>query len=341
MKVLLIDADSKIPNIALMKLSSFYKSNGDDVELIRLNMPYFPYLKKDKVRILTSLHDEVYCSVVFAGNYEMIESFGDGEINFGGTGVSLDIRLPPEVEEVSPDYSIYPENKKVYGFLTRGCIRKCKFCFVPEKEGGIRRDSTLKNIIDVDFEYESVEFMDNNILAHKEHPDILREIIDSGIKCSFNQGLDIRLINEENSSLVKGLKYSGSYKFAFDDIGMMRIIERKLKILDWRNDWSFMFYMYFNPDMDLANLIRRIKWAKENKHLPYVMRDISCWGSGYTDFMSDIIQWCNVPAYFTRQTFEECLRQYGRSEARIDHSCSMFDEMRVIENNSPNQALLF
>ena len=42
MKVLLVDADSTIPNIALMKLSTYHKAMGDDVELVSANLPYYP-----------------------------------------------------------------------------------------------------------------------------------------------------------------------------------------------------------------------------------------------------------------------------------------------------------
>jgi len=44
-KVLLIDADSTIPNISLKKLSTWHKSLGDDVELVRVNLPYYPKVK--------------------------------------------------------------------------------------------------------------------------------------------------------------------------------------------------------------------------------------------------------------------------------------------------------
>ena len=45
--------------------------------------------------------------------------------------------LPEEMEYVTPDYSLYPsiDNKTAYGFLTRGCPNKCKWCVVPGKKG--------------------------------------------------------------------------------------------------------------------------------------------------------------------------------------------------------------
>ena len=319
-RILLIDADSTIPNLALMKLSGYHKALGNKVEMIKLKMPYFPHIKKHKRRIYTSRYDRVYCSSIFVGNTQYIEQVGTTDIEFGGTGHDMTISLPQQVDQSRPDYSIYPDNKKVYGFLTRGCIRKCKFCFVPDKEGMIRKDSALRDILDVDFEYDSVEFMDNNILSHTDHVSMIKEIIERNIKCSFNQGLDIRLINATNSPLIERLKYSGAYKFAFDDLSMMRLVNRKLELMDWRKDWCFRFYMYYHPSMGLGNLTKRLKWARQNKILPYIMRDVECWETGYRDVLSDLIQWCNVPAYFASNTLEHCLTQYKRTEEQIKRS---------------------
>jgi hypothetical protein len=47
MRVLLIDADSVIPNLPLMKLASWHKSKGDQVVLHRCNLPYYPNRKKN------------------------------------------------------------------------------------------------------------------------------------------------------------------------------------------------------------------------------------------------------------------------------------------------------
>ncbi|GAH92586.1 unnamed protein product, partial [marine sediment metagenome] len=67
--------------------------------------------------------------------------------------------LRPEIEEMKPKINI--------GFTTRGCIRKCPFCIVPEKEGKIR---VVGDIYDFwDREGTELIILDNNILALPEH----------------------------------------------------------------------------------------------------------------------------------------------------------------------------
>ena len=119
MKILLIDADSTIPNLALMKLSAYYKSVGSAVDMINLKIPYYPSKKKTNHRIDTSKYDKVFCSVIFEGNRECIS--GDNII-YGGTGCkNLSMRLDPKIEAIQPDYSIYPDCDYSTGFITRGC----------------------------------------------------------------------------------------------------------------------------------------------------------------------------------------------------------------------------
>ena len=121
--------------------------------------------------------------------------------------------MPDEIEKLAPDYSVYPDNDTSYGFITRGCIRNCGFCYVPKKEGNIKKVCDIDQIV----RHKKVEFLDNNILAYPTHKVILQELIDKKIKCSLNQGLDIRLIDRENSTLLSKLRYMGCYIFAFDD----------------------------------------------------------------------------------------------------------------------------
>jgi len=310
MKVLLIDADSTIPNLALMRLSTWYKNIGASVELLRLNIPYYPSKKKKMCMVNTTGYDLSFCSCVFEGTREYV--CGDG-IQFGGTGVSLDIQLDREIENCAPDYSIYPDCDYSIGFISRGCIRKCKFCKVPIKEGGLRQVSTPQEII----KHKSVKFLDNNFLALPNHKDILNELITSQVKCEFNQGLDMRLLDIENSLLLYELNYRGEYTFAFDDISQYRIIETKLPLLSWRKPWQIRMFTYINPEMDLENFVLRINYMREQKILPYVMRDISCWGSDISDFATDLASWCNQPGLFKNMEFHSFLGKRHKNKDRI------------------------
>lgn len=305
-KVLLVDADSKIPNLVLMKLSTYHKAKGDNVELIRLNIPYYPNRKK-VIHYIPNIHDKIYCSIIFDGSKEWIRG---NNIHFGGTGYSLDIILPEEIENLSPDYSLYPENDTSYGFISRGCIRNCPFCKVPEKEGYIRQVNQVNNIV----RHKKVKFLDNNFLALPNHNEILRELIDKKIKCQFNQGLDIKLITENNSDLLSKLNYLGDYIFAFDNWNYLKIIENKLPLLSWRKDWQLKFFVYCNPNMELVNISNRIEFLRENKCLPYVMRDVTCWESEHSPFYIDVAAWGNQPNLFKKMTFADFLERRHKSK---------------------------
>lgn len=320
MKILLVDADSTIPNVALMKLSTHHKQLGDEVKLIRLEMPYNPRKKKIIHNLKTTEWDKVYCSVVFTGNKEYI--FGDGDnIIFGGTGVDLVTNLPDEIENAEADYTIYPDNDISYGFLTRGCIRKCPFCVVPRKEGMIRQVAEVDQIV----RHKQVKFLDNNILAFPDHYDILAELVLKQIRCQFNQGLDIRLVDEDNSELLAQMKYLGKYIFAFDNIKFEKIIERKLKLLEWRKDWWFRFYVYVSPEMPIADTVRRVEFLRERKILPFIMRDITCWDSEYSPFYIDLTGWANGARFFSIQSFEAYLEERAPKD-RIAHSLKLYKD---------------
>lgn len=320
MKVLLIDADSVIPNLALMKISSYHKSIGNTVELIKFNISYYPN-KKNKTHMIPSGYDKAYCSVVFKGSVDFIESdVLSSRVVFGGSGYSLSIELPTLISECKPDYSIYPENNQSYGFLSRGCIRKCPFCVVPEKEGGIRRVASVDEIV----RHKKVIFLDNNFLALDDHKEILCELIDKGIKCQFNQGLDIRLLDTWNSALLSQLKYIGEYIFAFDNFKLKNLVEEKLNLLRWRKDWQIKMFVYFNREMEISDTVKRIEFLRDHKILPYLMRDVNCWDSEYSEFYIDLAAWCNQPGFFKTMTFTEFLKKRHKKQNRINKSSELY-----------------
>ena len=141
MKIGIIDADligkkrHRFPNLACMKIAGYYKSKGNDVELV---LDY-----KD-----VDMYDKVFISKVFTDTPVDEEVLKLSHVEHGGTGFFYDKAepLPYEIEHHMPYYDLYKDwanekmeqgikrNELVYyldhsiGFTTRGCFRQCSFC---------------------------------------------------------------------------------------------------------------------------------------------------------------------------------------------------------------------
>lgn len=203
MKVGLIDVDGhNFPNLALMKISAYHKAKGDSVEWV------FPL----------DSYDLVYQAKVFDNTYSKdIDWMPQAKkIIKGGTGYGIDNKLPEEIEHTYPDYSIYPKMTKntAYGYLTRGCPRACRFCIVSEKEG--RRSIKVADLNEFWRGQRNIKLLDPNILACRQHMDLLKQLADSNAWVDFTQGLDIRLINEENIKALNRIK-TKMIHFAWDN----------------------------------------------------------------------------------------------------------------------------
>ena len=191
MKVGLIDVDShNFPNLALMKISAWHKSQGDTVEWC---------LPLDR-------YDIVYQSKVFDDTYSPDIDWTPmaDKIIKGGTGYGLDNTLPDKIEHIYPDYSIYGITDTAYGFLTRGCPRGCEFCIVASKEG--RRSYKVAELSWFWDGQKHIKLLDPNILACRVHLSLLHQLADSKACVDFTQGLDIRLTNERNIDLLNRIK---------------------------------------------------------------------------------------------------------------------------------------
>lgn len=203
MKIGLIDVDGhNFPNLALMKLSSWHKKQGDSVEWCNLFKHY----------------DRVYQSKVFDDTYTPDLEYipNADEIIKGGTGYGLNNKLPDDIEHCYPDYSLYPELTKdtAFGFLTRGCPRACAFCIVAKKEG--RTSVKVANLSEFWDGQKYIKLLDPNILACKDHLELLNQLSESNAQVDFTQGLDIRLTNEENIKLINKIKVKEIH-FAWDN----------------------------------------------------------------------------------------------------------------------------
>lgn len=217
MKVGLIDVDGhRFPNLALMRISAWHKARGDEVEWWQPPM-FAPW------------YDVVYMSKVFSDAYspDVDDPINAGKIIRGGTGYcislvngkevfdeSKNVSLPPEMEKMFPDYSIYPEYDYAVALTSRGCPRGCGFCVVGKKEG--RCSVKVADVSDFWNGQKRIQVLDPNITACREKRDLFRQYRETGARIMFNQGLDVRLINDEDIADLNAMKLE-SLHFAWDD----------------------------------------------------------------------------------------------------------------------------
>jgi len=257
-KVLLVDVDSKMPNLALMKLSAYYKARGDEVGF-NVSDP-----------------DIIYASVLFTKNKHKVDGlrffYPDAKIIIGGTGYDLKLKLPDEIEFLKPDYDLYPDMEYSLGFTTRGCIRNCHFCLVPQKEGKLTRWQHPKDFHDDRFD--TIMLLDNNWLADREWFFETSGWILGHDLAILEHGLDIRLLDGDICKRLRELKTIKGYHFAFDYVELEPVIREKIKLLE---DYGFnlrqeiQFYIYTDSDKDFESALYRCNVLKELGTNPFVM----------------------------------------------------------------------
>ncbi len=255
---LLVDIDSQLPNLALMKLSRHLKSQGRRVELARWD-----------TRVRSA--DQVFASSVFftAASQRKIEllrrRFGDA-ITFGGSGVDLQRRLPPEIEALPPDYTLYPElGDRALGFVTRGCPLRCSFCIVPEKEGGVRVVSDLDGLLQG---RNKLILLDDNILSHPRAADLLEEMASRDIAVNFTQTMDLRMVDEVLARLIRRIRCSNTrftrpaYYFSLNRARGLEQIRKRYDLFHFHRSDNVEFVFMYGFDTSLEEDVDRLRFLK-------------------------------------------------------------------------------
>jgi hypothetical protein len=282
----LIDVDSNIANPALMKISMYYKNRGDEVTWW-------------KGPLFNSTYDKCFASKVF--DFTPEPEYMPRCTERGGIAYDIKKVLPEFIDSLEPDYDIYPDCEYSVGFITRGCIRKCKFCKVPEKEGiGVRFDRMWGRFRNPKGKYWM--FLDNNILGYKGALEIMGRIREGGLIVDFNQGLDIRLLTPEMAEVLAGIRWYKFIRFAFDQYKDKDLIMNNLvMMLNTGIDPNKLivyvligFGSTFREDMERVELLRSLKVN------PYVMvynRDYVGM-DGDSDYLKKFSTWVNYKALF-------------------------------------------
>lgn len=274
MRIGLIDVDGHhFPNLALMRISAYHKARGDTVEWWWSDLVHY---------------DVVYMSKIFSDSYtpDMPEPLNADYVIKGGTGYcislgedgkehfdqSKNVSLCAEAEAMFPDYSIYPQFDFALSMTSRGCPRQCHFCHVAAKEGC--KAVRVASVSDfwVPGGQKEIKVLDPNITACRDKRDLMRQYRETGAYIDFTQGLDIRLLNEDDIDDLNHMRIKRLH-FAWDNpqddlYDKFKAFDEKYK----RKHRSYkVAYVLVNFNSTMEQNMERIYKLAELHYDPYVM----------------------------------------------------------------------
>ena len=266
MNIGIVDVDGHhFPNFALMRASAYHKARGDQVEWAT---PFSQYDKVMASKVFTFTPDFNYLTL----QADIIEK--------GGTGYDIASRLSDDVENsLLMDYSIYPQYPFSIQFFSRGCIRKCPFCLVREKEGYIRAVEP----VELNPKGEWIEVLDNNFFANPEW------------------SVDVRIMNEEQAFYLSKLKLKRRIHIAWD-LPEIDLTEKLREVTKYIKPRNLSCYVLVGFNSTVEQDMYRLNRLKELGISPFVQpyRDFNN-NRKPTLYEKDIAQWANK-----HQIFKTC-----------------------------------
>lgn len=205
--VRLTQIDGALPNLALMKLSHWHRSKGDQVHLTRHILP----------TLWEPEYDIVYGSCIFtdisADRRKLFKQEWPQAI-LGGTGTTN----IGTVEQITGkhdlfDYEDYPEFDASIGYTQRGCRMAgpksiCRqFCVVPDKEGFPTPAQTISEIWRGGDYPKKIHLLDNDFFGGPQWRERIEEIRNGGFRVCMSQGINTRLITTENAEAISTIQY--------------------------------------------------------------------------------------------------------------------------------------
>ena len=272
MKIGLIDVDGhNFPNLALMRISAYYKARGDLVEWWWSDFTHY---------------DIVYMSKIFSGAYspDRQAPCNADRVIRGGTGYAIhlihgvevldrkkDTPLPPEMETMSPDYSIYPQYQFAVSMTSRGCPNHCPWCHVWAKEG--RQSVKVADVKDFWKGQKEIRVLDPNITACPNKRELFRQYRETEALLDFTQGLDIRLIDDADLAELEHMKLKNVH-FAWDNpsLDLSKKFAEYAKTGKKNRHGRFgTVYILTNFNSSMEENLYRIYTVRELGYDPYVM----------------------------------------------------------------------
>lgn len=264
MRIGLVQADGKLPNLALMQICSFYEEKGDEV--VWWGGPIFG-----------GYYDKIYVSKIFS--FSKLSPYLPKEAIIGGTGIDFYNHLPKEIEDCRPSYTLYPECNYHIGFSMKGCRFACKFCCVPKKEGRPKMNSAIDGLLLNSKGGNRLMLLDNDFFGGSDWRVNLERVIELKLKVCFVQGLNIRIITEEQAMLLAKCKYTNSkfnqryLTFAWDRFGDGALVKKGIKICNDAGIPSthMQFFVLVGFDTTKEQDYERVMTLREWGCMPFVM----------------------------------------------------------------------
>lgn len=253
------------PNYAIMKISAYHKALGDTVEWWEPSKSY----------------DRVYSSKIF--DFTPENPLLPGNTIMGGTGYGLFSDLPKEIDEMFPDYSLYPDCDYAIGYITRGCPNNCRWCIVPHKEGAVRPYRTWEQLVRPDSN--KLVLMDNNILSLDYGVEQLKSLIDSGYSIDLNQGLDARLVTDSIAAILANLKWIKFIRFSCDSIPQIEAVKNAAALLEKYGVKPYRLFVYLLVTSDLQNAEYRVEQLKTERYKRAQNTITSLWKKAFVKVM--------------------------------------------------------
>jgi len=217
MKILLVEPNykNKYPPIGLMKISTYHKNKGDRVRFVKGLEPCIQVYDKVYITTLFTFHykivlktiehykqfvrseDDIIIGGVMASLMK-VQLKEDSQLNMIIQGPVIDSSIMGYEDHVNVDimpldYDLllqtdyqYPAGDNFFGYTTRGCVNRCKFCAVPILEPEFNMTNNIKkqvnNIRSNYGDKRNLLLMDNNFLglSNEQIANIVDDLVDLG-----------------------------------------------------------------------------------------------------------------------------------------------------------------
>lgn len=290
-------------SLSFRKIATYHTMKGDNVYYTSR-----PPTRKILLRYPQRRVDLIYITAIFTYDlpsiFDLVKTlkhlFPDSRIKIGGiaatllpdvvereTGIKPHIGLWDKVENLLPNYDLFPPTKYAIAFTTRGCVRKCQFCAVRSLEPKFMVAKNWKK------QFKSaamnghrvLHLQDNNFLAapFSHQKNVIRYLVKkfkNRFLVDFNQGLDCRLWKRKHHDNLKQIRME-NIRFAFDGMQEDGYFQRTVTDIIKRHPKSpyFRYLMLYNftdkPEELWYRLHEAYKLQKKfpkSEHHAYLMR---------------------------------------------------------------------